>query len=146
MLKCSLSTFVFSHTGDARRNAPASGPACERTRALVASSNDGKTNYALLMHLSGYLPCCFLHPSKLIFTAFFLQRRDIYDIFASRQGTFCSLTSSFLFRRNDISGGPCRAGASIGVSPPRRAHSKKLFHTCSFFNSLYVLVFFCLNV
>ena len=33
-------------------------------------------------------------------------------------------TRSFLFRRNDISGGPCR-GASIGVSPPRRAHSFK---------------------
>ena len=43
----SLSTFVWSHTGDARRNAPASGPACERTRALVASSNDGKTTLSL---------------------------------------------------------------------------------------------------
>merc|ERR1712078_232655 len=52
------------------------------------------------------------------------KRRDIYVIFASRQGTFCSFTFSFLFRRNDISGGPCR-GASIGVSPPRRAHKKK---------------------
>ena len=35
----------------------------------------------------------------------FLQRRDIYDIFASRQGTFCSLTFSFIYRRNDILSG-----------------------------------------
>ena len=30
----------------------------------------------------------------------------------------------FNVSRNDIFGGPCR-GASIGVSPPRRAHRKK---------------------
>ena len=44
------------------------------------------------------------------------------------QRTSCSLSFSFFFRRNDISGSPSR-GASTGVSPPRRAHSfkKKIF-------------------
>ena len=40
------------------------------------------------------------------------------------QRTSCSLSFSFFFRRNDISGSPSR-GASTGVSPPRRAHSFK---------------------
>ena len=73
---------------------------------------------------SGYLTCCSLTPRQADIYGIFLQRKDIYVIFASRQGTFCSFIFSFLFRRNDISGGPCR-GASIGVSPPRRAHSFK---------------------
>ena len=64
-----------------------------------------------------------LHTGKLILQHF-LQRRDFFDIFASKQGAFCAFTFPFLFRRNDISGGPCR-GAPTGVSPPRRAHSFK---------------------
>ena len=65
------------------------------------------------------------------FLQHFLQRRDFFDIFASRQGAFCAFTFPCLFRRNDISGGPCRGAPTgvsrvpTGVSPPRRAQSFK---------------------
>merc|ERR1711965_636815 len=58
-----------------------------------------------LFYLSGYLICCFLTP----------RQADIYGIFCSaeifttslHQGRefFCSLTFSFVFRRNDILSG-----------------------------------------
>ena len=45
--------------------------------------------------------CFYVSAETIWYLLLFLQRRDIYVIFASRQGTFCSFTFSFLFRRND---------------------------------------------
>ena len=86
--------------------------------------SDGLFSSVFLFYLSGYLTCCSLTHRQADFCIIFCSVFDFFDIFASRQGAFCAFTFPCLFRRNDISGGPCR-GAPTGVSPPRLALSFK---------------------
>ena len=59
---------------------------------LPATVSDGLSSSVFLFYLSGFFTCCSLTPRLADIYGIFLQRRDIYVIFASRQGTFCSLT------------------------------------------------------
>ena len=85
---------------------------------LPAKVSDG-LSYSVFLLLSFRLISISFFPQwPADFYDTFLQRRDICDIFASRQGSFRSFTFSF-FRRNDISGGPCPGGGIPGG--PHRA-------------------------
>ena len=49
---------------------------------LPATASDGLSSSVFLFISLAFYHVALFHPGKLIFTAFFLQRRDVYDVFA----------------------------------------------------------------
>ena len=93
---------------------------------LPATASDGpySSTSPLFSLLSAIiLLVALFHSDTLIFTEL-LQRRDLYDIFASaRQGPFCPFTFQYFFSRNDVFNQRFRGaeGESYPQSPPAGA-------------------------
>ena len=91
---------------------------------LPATVSDGLSSSTSPSSLCDYFACCSLPLRYVDFFTELLQRRDLYDIFASaRQGPFCPFTFPIFFSRNDISGQCLRGaeGESYPQSPPAGA-------------------------
>ena len=91
---------------------------------LPATASDGLYSSTFLSSLCDYFACCSLPLRYVFFFTELLQRRDLYDIFASaRQGPFCPFTFQYFFSRNDVFNQRFRGaeGESSPQSPPAGA-------------------------